>query len=210
MRTSRFQAAAHVRASLLTAAAVAVSLSVTLPTQLVAQRRPGVGMGFYTTTGLLTADVEAGSVTSSTETARAPSFALSLLVTTGFKRVPKRAWIAGVRANALSLGNGRMCIVIPGTDSCQSPRFVERAALLAGGAFDIRSTILRAMVGPALYSVELAGTRIGTSLRVDFAAPRLSGPTPTLFFTRTFLGSQRGEAVGLSTLGAGFRWVRKT
>ena len=131
-------------------------------------------------------------------------------MTTGFKRVPKRAWIAGVRANAIAFGNGRSCIVTPGTSSCQSPRFEERGALLAGGAFDIRATILRAMVGPALYSVERQGTRVGTSLRVDFAAPRLSGPTPTLFFTRTFLGSQRGEAVGMSTLGAGFRWVRKT
>ena len=166
-------------------------------------------MGFYTTTGLLTADVEAGSVTSSSATARAPSFALSMLVTTGVKRGPKRAWILGARANAIAFGNGRTCIVIAGTNSCQSPRFEERGALLTGGAFDIRSTLLRAMVGPALYSVERQGTRLGTSLRVDFAAPRLSGPTPTLFFTRTFLGSQRGEAVGISTVGAGFRWVRK-
>lgn len=198
------------RAVLVAAAAFAVSLSAMLPVQLGAQRRPGVGMGFYTTTGLPTVDLEGGSVNSSTSTARAPSFALSLLATTGLKRVPKRAWIVGVRANALSLGNGRTCIELSGTTKCQSPRFVERGAVLAGGAFDIRATILRAMVGPALYSVEREGTRVGTSLRVDFAAPRLSGPTPTLFFTRTFLGSQRGEAVGMSTLGAGFRWVRKS
>ena len=80
---------------------------------------------------------------------------------------------------------------------------------MAGGAFDIRSTVLRAMVGPALYNVEGQGARLGTAVRIDFASPRLRGRTPTLFFTRTFLGSQRGEQLAISTLGAGFRWIRK-
>ncbi|MBL0172002.1 MAG: hypothetical protein IPP90_15020 [Gemmatimonadaceae bacterium] len=38
------------------------------------------------------------------------------------------------------------------------------------------------MVGPTLYQVEGQGARIGTTVRVDFASPRLHGPTPTLFF----------------------------
>ena len=109
----------------------------------------------------------------------------------------------------LSLGNSDQCIVEFGTSGCQDRRFTERAALLTGGAFDIRSTLLRAMVGPALYDVQGSGLRVGTQIRLDYAAPRLHGPTPTLFFTRSMLGSQRGRAVGLSTLGAGFRWVRR-
>ncbi len=190
-------------------ASVALALTVALPTLLAAQRRPGLGTGFYTTTGLVTGDVEAGSISSTTALANAPTVALSLLLTAPLQRLPKRAWIAGLRVNALALGNNRSCFVTPGTSGCQNVRFEERTALLAGGAFDIRSTILRAMIGPALYTVEGQGARLGTSLRLDYAAPRLRGPTPTLFFTRTFLGSQRGEAVGISTLGAGLRWVRK-
>lgn len=190
-------------------AAVLVALAVTLPELLTAQRRPGVGNGFYTTTGLLSGDVEAGSVSSSTAIAEAPTVAMSVLLTAPLQRLSKRAWIVGVRANVIGLGNNDNCYVIPGTDGCQNARFVERGALLAGSAFDIRSTILRAMIGPALYDVEGQGARVGTAIRIDFAAPRLHGPTPTIFFTRTFLGSQRGEAVGLSTLGAGLRWVRK-
>ena len=191
-------------------AALSVALAFALPTVLAAQRRPGLAMGFYTTTGLLTGDVEAGSVSSSTAFAEAPTFAVSLLLTAPLKRLPKRAWIVGARAGALNLGNNGSCFITPGIGGvCQNRRFEERAALLAGGAFDIRSAVLRAMVGPALYTVEGQGARLGTAVRIDFAAPRLRGRTPTLFFTRTFLGNQRGEQLAISTLGAGFRWIRK-
>lgn len=190
-------------------ASLSVVLAAALPTLLAAQRRPGLAMGFYTTTGLLTGDVEAGSVSSSTALAEAPTFAVSLLLTAPLKRLPKRAWIVGVRAGALNLGNNGSCFLTPGSGVCQNIRFEERTALLAGGAFDIRSTVLRAMVGPALYNVEGQGARLGTAVRIDFAAPRLRGRTPTLFFTRTFLGSERGEQLAISTLGAGFRWIRK-
>ena len=190
-------------------ASLSVVLAAALPTLLAAQRRPGLAMGFYTTTGLLTGDVEAGSVSSSTALAEAPTFAVSLLLTAPLKRLPKRAWIVGARAGALNLGNNGSCFLTPGSGVCQNIRFEERAALLAGGAFDIRSTVLRAMVGPALYNVEGQGARLGTAVRIDFASPRLRGRTPTLFFTRTFLGSQRGEQLAISTLGAGFRWIRK-
>ena len=53
-------------------------------------------MGFYTTTDLLTGDIEGGSITSSTSQASAPRFAVSLLVTAPLKRASKRAWIAAV------------------------------------------------------------------------------------------------------------------
>ena len=194
---------------LIRTAAISLALAVAVPTLLTAQRRPGLGTGFYTTTGLLTGDVEAGSVSSSTALAEAPTVAVSVLLTAPLKRLPKRAWIIGLRANALNLGNNGSCLITPGSSACQDRRFQERAALLAGGAFDIRSAVLRAMIGPTLYNVEGQGARLGTAVRLDFAAPRLRGPTPTLFFTRTFLGSQRGEQLAISTLGAGFRWVRK-
>jgi hypothetical protein len=191
------------------AAAVSVALTVAVPALVSAQRRPGVGMGFYTTTGLITGEVEGGSVTSSTALASSPSFEASFLLTAPLRKMPKRAWIAGVRARALALGDNDYCSVRPEPGGCQIRRFDERAAFLAGGAFDIRSTVLRALVGPALFRVEQEGTRFGTQVRLDFASPRLSGPTPTLFYTGTFLGSQRGESVVISTIGAGFRWVRK-
>ncbi len=189
--------------------AVCAVVAVVLPNILLGQRLPGLGTGFYTTTGLVTADVEVGSITSSSAMAEAPTVAMSVLVTAPLQRLPKRAWIVGLRANVIGFGNNDGCYVTPGTTGCQNLRFQERGAFLLGGAFDIRSTVLRTTIGPALYSVEKEGARLGTTLRVDYAAPRLRGATPTLFFTRTFLGSQRGEAVGLSTLGAGMRWVRK-
>ena len=166
-------------------------------------------MGFYTTTDLRTLDVEGGTIVSSTPQVRAPRWALSLLVTAPLKRLDKKAWIAGVRATPLVLGNTVPCVRAATASTCQNGRFNERVGLLGGGAFDIRSTILRAMVGPTLYQVEGKGARLGATVRVDFASPRLHGPTPTLFFTRTYVGSPRGEAAGLSSLGAGFRWVRK-
>lgn len=186
----------------------AVALLIAVGTALPAQRRPGVGMGFYTTTGLLTGDIEGGSVTSSASVALAPTFALSGLVTASFRARRKHAWIGGLRVTALSLGNRRSCIV-EGGPGCRSRRFEERGALLTGGAFDVRAAVLRAMVGPSLYDVAGQGARLGTAVRVDFSAPQLRGSSPTLFVTRTFLGSERGEPVGMTTLGAGFRWVRK-
>ena len=200
---------ARVFGAVLTTAAVSVALTFAVPNAVAAQRRPGVAMGFYTTTGLVTGEVEGGSVTSSTGLASAATFEASFLLTAPLKKMPKRAWIAGVRARALALGDNDYCSVRPEPGGCQIRRFDERAALLAGGAFDIRSTVLRALVGPALFRVEQEGTRFGTQVRLDFASPRLSGPTPTLFYTGTFLGSQRGESVVISTIGAGFRWVRK-
>lgn len=192
------------------ACAALSTLSLAVPNQRAdAQRRPGQNFGFYTTTGLLTGEIEAGSVNSTTEFAEAPKVAVSGLLTTRLVQRRKSAWIVGVRGTVLSLGNTNQCIVEVGTLGCQDRRFTERAALLTGGAFDIRSTILRAMAGPALYQVEGSGLRVGTQLRLDYAAPRLSGFTPTLFLTVSQLGSQRGRSVGLSTLGAGFRWVRR-
>lgn len=202
----------HVRQSIsaLSALTAAAILSLAIPQHHAeAQRRPGVPMGFYTTTGLLTLEVEGGSVTSTTELTESPKFALSALVTGPVIKRAKRAWIAGVRGTALSLGNANRCNGSGGTSVCQSRRFTERVALLTGGAFDIRSTLLRVMAGPVVYGVEDSGMRVGTQLRVDYSAPRLSGPSPTLFLTRSFLGSQRGQAVGITTLGAGLRWVRK-
>ena len=200
---------ARVFGAVLTTAAVSVALTFAVPNAVAAQRRPGVAMGFYTTTGLVTGEVEGGSVTSSTGLASAATFEASFLLTAPLKKMPKRAWIAGVRARALALGDNDYCSVRPEPGGCRIRRFDERAALLAGGAFDIRSTMLRALVGPALFRVEEQRTRIGTQIRLDFAAPRLRGPTPTLFYSGTFLGSQRGESVVISTIGAGFRWVRK-
>lgn len=182
---------------------------VALPSLLSAQRRPGMNMGFYTTTDLLTADVEGGSITSTTSQVNAPRLVVSVLVTAPLKRASKRAWIAAVRATPIGLGNTAPCLRVTGEDGCQNGPFKERIGVLAGSAFDIRSTILRTMAGPTLYQVEGQGVRIGTTVRVDFGSPRLRGPTPILFYTRTFLGSQRGRAAALSSLGAGFRWVRK-
>jgi hypothetical protein len=174
-----------------------------------AQRRPGVGMGFYTTTGLLTFDLEVGSLNSSTDFAEVPSFSIAGLLVAPVKRAAKRAWIAGARAEMFAYGNNDPCFVPVRGTGCQNVRFRERAMLLTGGAFDIRSSVLRVMVGPALYTVAGSGARIGPSLRLDYGAPRLRGSTPTIFVARTFLGSQRGEAVGVTALGVGFRWVRK-
>ncbi|MES2521615.1 MAG: hypothetical protein V4617_02870 [Gemmatimonadota bacterium] len=201
----------RLRPSTVTSAAAAlVALSLAIPQREAdAQRRPGQNFGFYTTTGLVTGDVEAGTVNSTTELAEAPSFALSGLLTSRLVQRRKSAWIVGVRGNVLSLGNRNQCIREFGTTECLERRFTERGAILTGGAFDIRSTILRGMIGPALYSVEGSGLRVGTQIRLDYAAPRRNGLTPTLFLTRTMLGSQRGRGVGISTFGAGLRWVRR-
>ncbi|WP_373061618.1 hypothetical protein [Gemmatimonas sp.] len=174
-----------------------------------AQRQPGQNFGFYTTTGLRTFDLEGGSVNSTSEFAEAPSVAVSGLLTTRLVQRRKSAWIVGVRGTVLSLGNSDRCVDESATPGCQDRRFTERVSFLTGGAVDIRSTILRAMVGPALYSVQGSGLRVGTQLRIDYAAPRLNGLTPTLFFSSSLLGNQRGRAANISTLGVGFRWVRR-
>jgi hypothetical protein len=196
----------HLAATL--TATLCLMQTVAAPSMLTAQRRPGVNMGFYTTTDLVTGDIEGGTIASSTPEVRAPRLTASLLVTRPLKRLNKKAWIAGVRATPLVFGNTVPCVRAPGKAGCQNGRFNERVGLLAGGAFDVRSTILRAMVGPALHQVEGQGARLGATVRVDFASPRLRGPTPTLYFTRTYVSSQ-GEFAALSSLGAGFRWVRK-
>lgn len=197
------------RTAFLLGTALAVT-ALTLPPQRAhAQRRPGQNFGFYTTTGLRTFDLEGGSVNSTSEFAEAPSIAVSGLLTTKVAQRRKSAWIVGVRGTVLSLGNSDGCFdgsFIPG---CQDRRFTERVAVLTGGAVDIRSTILRAMIGPSLYSVQGRGTRMGTQVRVDYAAPRLTGLTPTIFFSSTLFGNERGRATNLSTIGAGFRWVRR-
>lgn len=199
----------HFRHQLVALLALA-ALSPAIPGQRAeAQRRPGMNMGFYTTTGLLTGDIEAGSVNSTTELTESPSIAAAALLTGALMKRPRRAWIIGVRGPLLSLGNSDRCVVTLGAQGCQSRRFTERGSILTGGAFDIRATIFRAMVGPALYQVEGSGVRVGTQVRLDLAAPRLRGPTPTVFVTRSMLGSQGGQGVGITTLGAGLRWVRR-
>jgi hypothetical protein len=194
--------------SLALVVAAIVSMAA-VPLDAEAQRRPGRGTNFYTTTGLVAGEVEAGSVTSTTGQATVPAVAASVLVTAPLKRGISRAWIAGVRATPLVLGNGDACLVSPGMAGCQNRYFSERASLLTGGAFDVRSSVLRVMAGATVYSVEESGARLGPTLRVDLSGQRISGPTPSLFLTRTYLGSQGGDAVGITTLGAGMRWVRK-
>ncbi|WP_396202860.1 hypothetical protein [Gemmatimonas sp.] len=206
---SRRMAISTAAVSLAVSAVVSVALSVAVPSLLAAQRRPGVAMGFYTTTGLITGEVEGGSVTSSTAQAEAPTVALSALLTAPLKRMPKRAWIVGLRATPLNVGNSGSCYIVRGSAECQNRRFEEQLQLVTGGAFDIRSTVLRVMVGPALFRVEGEGGRVGTAVRLDLASPRLRGSTPTIFYTGTFLGSQRGESLSIGTLGIGFRWLRK-
>lgn len=189
--------------------AVVAASSLLLSTPLEAQRRPGVGMGFYTFTGLLSAEVEGGSVISSAALAEAPTVAISGMATVPLLKGNKKAWVASVRATPLNLGNRGSCVVTPDTVGCQDVRYEERASVLTGGAFDIRSTLLRTMVGAAMVSVEGRGARYGPIVRIDFTAPRQGGSSPTLFLTRTFLGRERTESMGLTTVGAGFRWARK-
>jgi len=189
--------------------AVCLLLTAVVSCTLSAQRRPGVNMGFYTTTDLVTADVEAATVYSSTGQLRGPQFVGALLVTAPLKRQSKRAWIVGGRATPLALGSTSPCFRPPGVTECPNGRVIERLSVMAGGAFDIRSAIFRAMLGPTMHEVEGRGVRFGTTLRMDFASPRLVGPTPTVFFSRTFLGSQSGRGAALTSVGLGFRWVRK-
>lgn len=189
--------------------ALPLALPVLSPRAADAQRRPGVGMGFYTTTGLLTADLDLGQVSSSTALAEAPAIALSALVTAPLKKARKSAWLVGARGTALSFGNWRGCAMEPGSAECIQRRFVEAGAVLTGGAFDIRETILRTMVGPAIYMVEGRGPRVGTQLRLDVGSPRQGSRFPTLFLTGTFLGSERGRRVTMSSLGASLRLLRK-
>ena len=97
----------------------AVALCLMLPASLSAQRRPGVGMGFYTYTGLLSGEVEGGSVVASTSLIEAPWVALSAVGTVPLLRKPKKAWIAAVRVTPLNLGNRGSCYVTPESSGCQ-------------------------------------------------------------------------------------------
>ena len=182
-----------------------VVLSLLVPSLLTAQRRPGVGMGFYTYTGLVSGEVEGGSVIATTSLIEAPWVALSAVGTVPLLRQRGKAWIAAARVTPLSLGNRGSCYVTPETTGCQDTRFEERGALLTGGAFDIRSTLLRVMVGPAYVGMEKKGGRLGTMLRLDYTSPRQGGASPALFFSRTFLGSEQGETAALTTLGVSYR-----
>ena len=191
-------------------AAIAVAaMGAVAPAALEAQRRPGVGMGFYTYTGLLSGELEGGSVVASTSLIEAPWVALSAVGTVPLLRMRKKAWVAALRVTPLNLGNRGSCYVTPETTGCQDNRFEERAAFMTGGAFDIRSSLLRVMAGPAYVGVENRDARLGAVLRVDYSSPRQRGSSPSLFFSRTFLGSERGESAALSTLGVSMRWVRK-
>jgi hypothetical protein len=198
-----------VRFRLLLLALIAVPLVLTPPQTAGAQRRPGVGMGFYTYTSLVSADVEVGQVSSSTARVEAPTVALSATVAAPLKKMRTSAWIVAARGTALSFGNSDGCLITIGEPGCQQRRFTERLSLLTGAAIDIRSTVLRVMAGPVLYSVEQTGSRLGTQLRVDYGSPRVRGATPILFLSRSFMGSQGGREAGLTTIGASVRFVRK-
>jgi hypothetical protein len=150
-------------------------------------------MGFYTYTGLVSTDVEVGSVTSTTAFAEAPSVAASVLVSVPLAKLKRKAIIAALRGTPIGFGNSDGCLIIPPDTSCQQRRFSERVTMLVGGAFDIRETLLRVTAGPSLYSVEKSGTRIGTQVRLDFTSPRQGSRMPTMFLSRTFLGSQNGR-----------------
>jgi hypothetical protein len=185
--------------------ALAGVLSFTLSVAADAQRGPG--RRFITTTDRRTFEVEGGSVTSTTTLAEAPSFALSALATAPLAKWPTRAWIVGARTSALNLGNTGGCVLVPPDRTCQNLRFVERFTLLTGGAFDVRTVMIRAMAGPSVYHVEQQGARVGTQLRIDFVTPRISGATPAIFLTRTFLGSQKGRDAQMTSLGASIRFM---
>jgi hypothetical protein len=196
---ARSTAAARIAATLVAATLLGVPLRTAD-----AQRRPGVGMGFYTYTGLVSAEIEAGQMSSSTARVEAPTVALSATVSAPIKKLRSSAWIVAARGTALTFGNSDGCL--PG---CQQRRFTERAALLTGAAIDIRSTVLRVLAGPVLHSVEETGSRVGTQIRLDYGSPRVRGATPILFLTRSFMGSQGGREAGITTIGASFRFVRK-
>jgi hypothetical protein len=195
------------------ARAIATALAVFTPVVAAdtahAQRRPGVGMGFYTYSALPTLDAEAGSVTSTTGFTESPRFAFSAMASIGLLKGRGKAWIVGVRGTALSLPIEDRCVVTAGTQGCQSRRYLERVALHTGAAVDIRSTLLRVTAGPALYTIEGGETRIGPQVRIDYASPRQSGTTPVIFLARSFMGSENGEGVGITTLGLAIRWVKK-
>ena len=155
---------------MLVAAIAVAAMGAVAPAALEAQRRPGVGMGFYTYTGLLSGELEGGSVVASTSLIEAPWVALSAVGTVPLLRMRKKAWIAALRVTPLNLGNRGSCYVTPETTGCQDNRFEERAAFMTGGAFDIRSSLLRVMAGPAYVGVENRDARLGAVLRV------VSGP----------------------------------
>ncbi len=201
--------AAQITIARMTATLVAVTLLGVPMRSADAQRRPGVGMGFYTYTGLVSAEIEAGQMSSSTARVEAPTVALSATVSAPIKKLRSSAWIVAARGTALTFGNSDGCLITVGLPGCQQRRFTERAALLTGAAIDIRSTVLRVLAGPVLHSVEETGSRVGTQIRLDYGSPRVRGATPILFLTRSFMGSQGGREAGITTIGASFRFVRK-
>lgn len=194
---------------LLTAALLIVAAAASAAAPATAQRRPGVGMGFYTYTGLVAADVELGQVTSTTAYAESPSVTLSGVVSAPLMKLRKKALIVAARGTAFSVGNKDGCLIIPPSAECQQRRFTERLTVLTGMAWDIRESLVRLTAGPALFSVEQQGARVGTQLRLDYARPRQGSRMPTLFISRSFLGSQRGRGVGFTTLGLGIRTAKK-
>ncbi|MCA0374427.1 MAG: hypothetical protein LCH84_02085 [Gemmatimonadetes bacterium] len=216
LRLSRTRRAAPMPSALLsvrlvraTFASVTAALLLAAPQRADAQFRRDSPMGFYTTTARPTLDIEVGGVTSSTVLTESPSFAAGALFTLPVVKLRKKAIIAGVRGTALELGRPRDCLNNFENGECRSRRYAERASVLVGGAFDIRSTILRVMVGPVLQDVEGTGARIGTQVRADYATPRLRGMTPTLFVSRSMMGSEQGRGVGITALGIGFRKIWK-
>lgn len=187
----------------------AVLLASLAPQRASAQRRPGVGMGFYTYTGLVAGDVELGQVTGTTAYAEGPTVTLSGVVSAPLLKLRKKALIVALRGTAISYGNSDGCLIVPPSADCQQRRFTERFTVLTGMAWDIRESLLRVTAGPALYSVERDGARFGTQVRVDYARPRQGSRMPTLFLSRSFLGSQKGRGVGFTTIGLGIRTAKK-
>lgn len=187
----------------------AIAFTVTAPHRADAQFRRDSPMGFYTTTGRPALDIEFGGVTSSTVLTESPKFAAGALFAFPLAKLRKKAIIAGVRGTAIELGRPRDCLLSFENGVCTSRRYAERVSGLVGGAFDIRSTVFRAMAGPVLYSVEGTGARIGTQLRGDLATPELRGLTSVIFLSRSMMGSENGRGVGITTLGIGFRKIWK-
>jgi hypothetical protein len=165
------------------------------------------GRRFITTTDRKSLDIEGGSVTSTTSLAEAPTVALSLVASAPIVKRPTAAWVVAARTSFFNPGNTHGGVLLLPDRSCQQSRFIDRATALMGGAFDIPSHMLRALAGPTLYQVEGQSARIGTQLRVDVVNPRVRGPFGSIFFTRSFLGSQKGRGAQLTTLGVGLRFM---
>jgi hypothetical protein len=190
-------------------AVVAAAAALFAPSLASAQRRPGVGMGFYTYTGLVTGEVEIGQVSGTTAYAEGPKVTLSGMFTMPLAKLRKKAIILGLRGTAVSYGNSDGCYIVAPSTECRNRRFTERVTLLPGMSFDIRTVLVRFMAGPTLYSVEKEGSRVGTQVRMDFTRPGIGSTMPTAFVSRSFMGSQFGREAGFTTLGIGLRKANK-